>query len=100
MPPIWRREPARLKRILLQYELMSKSIIAEIGEIGEIIKRTRLASGLTQQEVAASAKVSRTLVSSIEKGKHDPKVGTLIKIGRVLGLSCIVRKGKYDSTKH
>lgn len=38
-------------------------------KIGALIHRTRLARGLTQQQLARSARVSRTVLSRLEQGK-------------------------------
>lgn len=45
----------------------------------------RLRSGLSQEELAARAGVSRSAISAIENGKRDPSLGYLERILRAAG---------------
>jgi transcriptional regulator with XRE-family HTH domain len=46
----------------------------------------RHAAGLTQQQLADSAGISRATVHLIESGQSDPRLSTLDLIGRALGV--------------
>ena len=50
------------------------------------LKRLRGRRGLTQQALAVRAGVSLGYVSRLEIGRHDPKLSTLRKLARALGV--------------
>lgn len=54
--------------------------------IGESIRKVRLHSGLTQQEIADRCDLTKGMISKIENGKVVPAVGTLQRIARALGV--------------
>ena len=50
------------------------------------LKARRLAAGgMTQQELADRAGVTRQTILSIEKGKYSPSVGLALRLALVLG---------------
>lgn len=49
------------------------------------LRHLRLASGLSQAELAKDAGVSRALVSAIEAGRHQPGVDAALSLARALG---------------
>lgn len=55
--------------------------------VGNIIKRRRMELGLTQQDVADRAGISRQYVAEIEAGRRKPTLATLERLFLVLGLS-------------
>ena len=55
--------------------------------IGDNIKKIRLAKGLSQKEVTINADLDPAQYSRIENGKTDPSVTTLEKIAKALGVS-------------
>lgn len=55
--------------------------------IGDNIKRIRLAKNLSQKEVTISSKLDSAQYSRIETGKTDPSVTTLERIAQALGVS-------------
>jgi transcriptional regulator with XRE-family HTH domain len=55
--------------------------------IGENIKRIRIAKKLSQKEVVVAAKIDTAQYSRIESSKRDPSVSTLEKIANALGVS-------------
>jgi transcriptional regulator with XRE-family HTH domain len=55
--------------------------------IGENIKRIRIAKNLSQKEVVMAAKIDTAQYSRIESSKRDPSVSTLEKIANALGVS-------------
>lgn len=54
---------------------------------GTELKRLRLAAGLTQEEVAAKAKVTREYVSMLEAEKNTPTIEVFIRLVRAVGAS-------------
>jgi transcriptional regulator with XRE-family HTH domain len=72
-------------------------------EIGRRFRAVRISKGWRQQDVAAAAGVSDSTVSRVERGQfEDMTVGTLRRIGRVLGVRIEVlarwRGGDLDRT--
>lgn len=60
----------------------------ERHEIRSHLRRFRLlADGMTQQELAEQAGVTRQTILSIEKGRYSPSVALAIRLGRILGAS-------------
>src|SRR2546422_665447 len=54
---------------------------------GERIKNRRLEMKLTQDELAQKVGISKGFLSDLENGKRGVGAGTLLDIGRVLGIS-------------
>jgi len=69
-----------------------KLIIDRTYNLPEILKRERLAKGLTQKELAKLAHVGENTVALTEKGKTNPSVEILTSIVRALGYDEIVIK--------
>jgi transcriptional regulator with XRE-family HTH domain len=58
------------------------------------LKALREAKGLSQQELANGAGISREYVNKLEAGRYDPTVGTLECLANALGtsLTALLRK--------
>jgi transcriptional regulator with XRE-family HTH domain len=52
--------------------------------VGRNVAALRKEAGFSQEELAFRADVHRTEVSLIERGKRDPRLGTLVKLARAL----------------
>jgi len=50
------------------------------------LKRLRGQKGMTQEALARKAKVSLGYLARLEIGRHDPKLGTLQKLAKALGV--------------
>jgi transcriptional regulator with XRE-family HTH domain len=55
--------------------------------VGRNVAALRKEAGYSQEELAFRADVHRTEVSLIERGKRDPRLGTLVKLSRALGVA-------------
>jgi transcriptional regulator with XRE-family HTH domain len=60
-------------------------VVAEVGSVGRRVRRLRRARGLSQDELAARAEVSRQAVGALEAGRHLPRVDAALRIARALG---------------
>ena len=54
--------------------------------LGEEIRKARLAAGLTQEELAFKADISRNYVSLLELDEKSPTVQVLMRICKALGV--------------
>jgi transcriptional regulator with XRE-family HTH domain len=54
---------------------------------GEELKKLRLKAGLTQEEVAARAQVTREYVSMLESKKNSPTIEVFIRLCRAVEVS-------------
>ena len=57
-----------------------------LGEIGLIIKNRRRQLNINQQDLADLAEVNINTIVSVERGKGNPKLDTIIILCKVLGL--------------
>jgi transcriptional regulator with XRE-family HTH domain len=55
--------------------------------LGQQLKHARTKAGLTQEELAARAKISREYVSKLECNKQSPTIDMLFRLTRILGVS-------------
>lgn len=54
--------------------------------LGEQLRKARLKAGLTQEELAFQADISRNYVSLLELNEKSPTVQTLLRICKALGV--------------
>jgi transcriptional regulator with XRE-family HTH domain len=50
------------------------------------IKALRQARGITQADLARKASVSAGYIARLETHRHDPKLSTLVKLAKALGV--------------
>jgi transcriptional regulator with XRE-family HTH domain len=55
--------------------------------LGEALRRSRKAAGISQEELAFEAKIDRTYVSQLENGHKSPTVEVLFRICPILGMA-------------
>lgn len=55
--------------------------------LGEAIRRSRKAAGLSQEELAFEAQIDRTYVSQLENGHKSPTVDVLFRVCPILGMA-------------
>jgi len=58
-------------------------------KIGPRIRRFRILAGLTQDELAKLAKVSRAAVSLYESGEREPDLATQGRLSSALGITMV-----------
>lgn len=64
----------------------ARTIPGVCGDLGRNLRRARLRLELTQEEVAERSGVHATEVSRIEAGKRDPRVSTVERLAKAVGL--------------
>lgn len=55
-------------------------------KVGAIIRRVRLAKGMTQQQITDRAGFYRTFIGLIENGKYSPSVFTVWRIAKAMDI--------------
>jgi transcriptional regulator with XRE-family HTH domain len=58
-----------------------------IQRFGKQLLRLRTRRGLTQDQLAVTAGLSRTFVTRLELGQHDPSLSTLVRVAKALRVS-------------
>jgi transcriptional regulator with XRE-family HTH domain len=68
--------------------------------LSQEIRKARLSAGLTQEELAGKARISREYVNYLEKGKRQPTVAVFIRLCKAMNihppdlLERVVRRAK------
>ena len=52
--------------------------------LGDNVRASRIAMGISQEELAFRAELDRTYISQIERGVGNPSLGVLLKISNTL----------------
>ncbi len=62
--------------------------------LGSRVRTLRLASGLSQEELAARGQFDRTYISLIERGRRNPTYTNLVRLANALDISLaeLIRK--------
>ncbi len=55
--------------------------------LGDELRKARQKAGMTQEQVAARARISREYVSQLERNRQSPTVDMLLKVCRILETS-------------
>ena len=58
-----------------------------IQRFGKQLQRLRTRRGLTQEQLAVTAGLSRTFLTRLELGQHDPSLSTLVRLAKALRVS-------------
>jgi len=64
----------------------AQSLASHLGAIGERLSALRRERGWSQSELADAAKLDRTYVSGVERGKQNPTIGVLLRLATALGV--------------
>jgi len=59
----------------------------ELGEVIDRIRETRIRQGLSQMTLAEKADISQSFLASLEAGKKQPSVTTVLKLAKALGVN-------------
>ena len=55
--------------------------------LGKQLQRLRTGRGLTQEQLAVNVGLSRTFITRLELGQHDPTLSTLVRLAKALRVS-------------
>ena len=53
---------------------------------GERLRRARKTAGLSQEALGDSCRLHRTEISLLERGERDPRLSTVVRLARCLGV--------------
>ena len=68
--------------------------LADVKQLGRIIRRTRKSQGLTQEQLAATCGVGTRFIREIEKGKESCHIGKALEVAGMLGLEILIAGGE------
>ena len=68
--------------------------------LGDELRAARESAGLTQEALAAKAKMDRAYISEIERGKADPSVTSLIRLCQALGVRASTILARVERHAH
>ncbi len=57
--------------------------------VSKTVKNAREKSGMTQQEIADKAGVSRTYYADVERGRYTPSLKLLSRLGNIMDIDLI-----------
>lgn len=58
----------------------------DLVRLGELIRAVRKEKGWSQDELAERSGLNASTISLLERGKHAPELGTLMRIVEALGM--------------
>lgn len=67
--------------------------------LGDELRNARRKAGLTQEQVAARARISREYVSQLERDRQSPTVDMLLRVCRILGTSASAIIAKVEKAQ-
>ena len=66
---------------------MQQIQISDAASLGTVLRETRKAMKITQEELSLQTGISRPTIRSIEKGKETAHVGLVLQLCQDLGIS-------------
>jgi transcriptional regulator with XRE-family HTH domain len=64
--------------------------MSDIQRFAELLAATRKAKGLSQEALAHKLGMKQSQISDLEAGKRNVRMGTLIEVGRAIGLELVM----------
>ncbi|HUL15354.1 MAG TPA: helix-turn-helix transcriptional regulator [Terriglobales bacterium] len=68
-----------------------------VARLGTVIRRLRLERGISQEGLAALARIDRTFMGEVERGEANPSFDVLERIARGLSLNLSDLIRQYES---
>ena len=65
-------------------------------QFGDIVKRRRLAAGLSQEALAGKARLHRTYIGLLERGLRMPSIDVVQKVAKGLDVSMTVLMAELE----
>jgi predicted nucleotidyltransferase/DNA-binding XRE family transcriptional regulator len=80
-------EQVRLKLLTIRYTVV---VVSETVTAGALLRRARKEAGLSQQELAARAGVTQSVISAYESGHRQPAIPTLAALVDATGCELVM----------
>jgi transcriptional regulator with XRE-family HTH domain len=68
--------------------------------LGDELRAARESAGLTQEALAAKAKMDRAYISEIERGKADPSITSLFRLCDAMGVRTSTIIARVERNAH
>lgn len=75
-----------LNKMPVRQRTYSRVTLQALAVLGKLIRAGRHARGMTAQELAERAGISRTTLSNIEKGAPGPEIGLVFEVATLAGV--------------
>lgn len=66
---------------------LARAAMSPTVAFGHVLRRLRLARGLSQEKLQDKAHVTQEFISALERGKNTPSLETIFKLASALELS-------------
>lgn len=66
--------------------MLGKSSITPQTAFGQVLRKHRLAAGLSQEQLGLESGVQRNFISLIETGQNQPTIGTIFRLAGALNV--------------
>jgi transcriptional regulator with XRE-family HTH domain len=66
--------------------MQGNSSLTPHAAFGQVLRKLRLAAGLSQEQLGLEAGVQRNFISLIETGQNQPTITTIFKLASALGI--------------
>ena len=67
--------------------MLGNTPISPHAAFGQVLRKHRLAAGLSQEQLGLESGVQRNFISLIETGQNQPTIGTIFKLAGALQMS-------------
>ena len=78
-------------------EKQTIEVARDVSDIIASISAARVASGLTQRQVAKMSGIKQSAIARMESLRAIPKLDTVVKVARCLGLSVCTEKTSFSA---
>ena len=66
---------------------------------GRVLRRVRREHDLSQEALAASARLARNHISELERARRDPSLATLVQLADALGMTMAELMARFDEER-
>jgi len=66
--------------------MLGNTPISPHAAFGQVLRKHRLAAGLSQEQLGLEAGVQRNFISLIETGQNQPTISTIFKLAVAMGI--------------
>ena len=66
--------------------MLGNTPISPHAAFGQVLRKHRLAAGLSQEQLGLESGVQRNFISLIETGQNQPTISTIFKLAAAMGI--------------